>query len=144
MSASGVGLGRLFNVIMVATTLDVPLTRASAVTFISFEADGTTIMTVTETDSTAVNSEQALDVDFEPHKIPGIGGTWTAIAEQDSTVDLGGDATNDCLAITVHASQLSDGYDQVQVTSDGGIMIAIIHDLLVQRAPANLASNLVA
>ena len=42
---------------MVAHGLDVPLTRASAVTFISFEADGTTIMTVTETDSTGTESE---------------------------------------------------------------------------------------
>ncbi len=66
------------------------------------------------------------------------------MAEQDSTVDLGADATNDAMAITVHASQLSDGYDQVQVEVDGGILVAIIHDLTVQRAPANLASNLVA
>ncbi len=57
MSASGLAIGRLFNVIMVAHGLDVPLTRASAVTFISFEADGTTIMTVTETDSTGTESE---------------------------------------------------------------------------------------
>jgi len=144
MSASGMGLGRLFNVLTAASGITIPLTRASAVSFFSFEAAGAVIMTVTEVDSTAVNSEQALDVDFEPHKCPAVGGTWTAMTEQDSTVDLGDDATNDMMHITVHASQLSDGYDGVQVTADVGILTAIIHDLTVQRTPANLKSSIVA
>ncbi len=138
------GLGRTHNVLTAASGITIPLTRAGAVEFHSFEADGTTIMTVTELDSTGTNSEQALDVDFEPHKIPAVGGTWTAMAEQDSTVDLGADATNDQMAIVVHATQLSDGYDSVQVTTDGGILTAILIDLAVQRAPANLKSNIVA
>ena len=138
------GLGRLFNVVPAASGVSIPLTRATGVTFITFEDDGSTIATITEVDSTGTNSEQALDVDFEPHKAPGVGGTWTAMAEQDDTVDLGDDTTNDAMHLYVHADQLSDGYDSVQCTVDGGICIAIIHDLTVQRAPANLASNIVA
>ena len=138
------GLGRVFNVVMVASGVSIPLTRASAVTFVSYEDDGSTIATVTEDDSTGTNSEQALDVDFEPHKSPGVGGTWTAMTEQDDTVDLGDDTTNDAMALSVDAAQLSDGYDSVQVTVDGGILVAIIHDLTSQRAPANLKSNIVA
>jgi hypothetical protein len=46
---------------------------------------------------------------------------------------------------TVRASQLSDGYDQVQVTVDAsGTCTAIVHDLAVMRKPANLKSNIVA
>ncbi len=138
------GLGRVFNVVPAASGVTIPLTRASAVAFVTFEDDGSTIATITEVDSTGTNSEQALDVDFEPHKAPGVGGTWTAMAEQDDTVDLGDDTTNDAMVLSVDAAQLSDGYDGVQCTVDGGICIAIIHDLTEQRAPANLKSNIVA
>lgn len=142
--SAGYGLGRLFNVVPAASGVTIPLTRATGVAFVTYEDDGSTIATVTEVDSTGTNSEQALDVDFYPHKAPGIGGTWTAMAEQDSTVDLGDDGTNDAMVLHVHAEQLSDGYDGVQVTVDGGTCVAIIYDLTVQRNPANLASNIVA
>ncbi len=137
------GLGTI-NVLTAASGVTIPLTRASFVEFYTFEAAGAVIATMTEVDSTAVNAEQALDVDFEPHKAPAVGGTWTAMAEQDDTVDLGDDATNDSMRLIVHMSQLSDGYDGVQCTVDVGILTAIIQDLAVQRAPANLASNIVA
>ena len=138
------GLGRTHNVLTAASTITIPLVNYGAVEFYSFEADGTTIMTVTELDSTGVESEQNLDVDFEPHKCPGVGGSWTAMAEQDNTVDLGGDSTNDMLFIVVHATQLSDGYDSVKVTASVGILTAVLIDPAVQRAPANLKSSIVA
>ena len=139
-----VGLGATFNVVAVASAVTIPLTRASSVSFVSFEADGTTIATITEVDSTGVNSEQALDVTNNPFKAPGVGGTWTALAEQDATLDLGSDATNDSMVFSVHGSQLSDGYDGVQVTTDGGILMAFITDLVEQKDPPNLTSNIVA
>lgn len=144
MTAVGQGLGSVFNVVANASGISIPLTRAQSVAFVSWEDDGSTILTVTEDDSTGTNSEQALDVTFTPHKSPGVGGTWTAMAEQDDTVDLGDDTTNDSLYIDVQASQLSDGYDSVQCTTDGTQLMAIIYDLNVQRSPANLASNIVA
>ncbi len=137
------GLGTI-NVLTAASGVTIPLTRASFVEFYTFEAAGAVIATMTEVDSTAVNAEQALDVDFEPHKAPAVGGTWTAMAEQDDTVDLGDDATNDSMRLIVHMSQLSDGYDGVQCTVDVGILTAIVQDLASKRAPANLASNIVA
>ncbi len=137
------GLGTI-NVLTAASGITIPLTQASFVEFYTFEAAGAVIATITEVDSTAVNAEQALDVNMEPHKAPAVGGTWTAMAEQDDTVDLGDDATNDCMRLIVHSSQLSDGYDGVQCTVDVGILTAIVQDLAVKRAPANLASNIVA
>ena len=142
MSASGVGLGRLFNVVQNASGVGIPLTRASAVSFVTFIDNGSTIASITETISGA--SSQVLDVNMEPVKGPGVGGTWTAMAEQDDTLDLADDTTNDAMCFTVHASQLSDTYNTVVCTVDGGVVTAIIHDLTVQRAPANLASNIVA
>ena len=57
-----VELGRDFNVIALADTITVPLTRAAAVSFVTFEDDGSTIATITELDSTAANAEQALAI----------------------------------------------------------------------------------
>jgi hypothetical protein len=136
------GLGRVFNVVAAASGVHIPLTKAQAVTFITFLDAGTQVATIKE--SIAGASEQALDCDVYPHKGPAVGGTWTAMAEQDDTLDLSTDATNDCMVFTVEASQLSDGFNCVEVTMSAGICIAVIHDLLVQRKPANLASNIVA
>ncbi|MDT0377234.1 hypothetical protein RM572_00390 [Streptomyces sp. DSM 42041] len=134
------GLGRVFNVIPAASGVHIPLDKASAVSFVTYEDDGSTIATIKESVDGA--SEQALDCDVYPHKAPGIGGTWTAMAEQDDTLDLGDDTTNDAMVFTVAGTQLSDGFNCVEVTVDGGICIAILHDLVVQRDPANLATNI--
>lgn len=140
------GLGRVFNVVAAASGVHIPLTRAQAVSFITYEDDGSTIATIKESIGGA--SEQALDCDVSPHKGPGIGGTWTAMAEQDDTLDLGvsgDDATNDCMVFTVSGDQLSAGFNSVEVTVDGGnTCVAIVHDLKVMRKPANLSSNIVA
>jgi len=145
MSAAGAGLGRGFNGIAAASGVHIPLTRAEAVSFVTYEDDGSTIATIKESISGA--SEQALDCNVYPHKAPGVGGTWTAMAEQDDTLDLGvsgDDATNDSMVFTVRGDQLSAGFNCVEVTVDGGICMAFVHDLNVQRKPSNLASNIVA
>lgn len=153
MASRGEGLGRVFNVIHQASGLDIPLTKASAVSFVSFLDAGTQTLTFTQTDSTGVNSEIDLDIFSQDpanlgsrvHAGPGVGGTWV---EKDDGSDansfnLTTDATNDTLVITVRAEQLADGYDRVQCTAGSGTCIAIIHDLVVQRAPQNLQSSLV-
>ncbi len=144
MTASGVGLGSVFNVVAAASGVTIPLTRAESVAFVTYEDDGSTIATITEVDSTGTNAEQALDTGVDHYKGPGVGGTWTVLSGEDDTVDLADDTTNDSMVIHVHAFQLSDGYDGVQCTVDGGNCTAIIYDLHVQRTPANLASNIVA
>lgn len=135
------GLGRVGNYVLAASGVHIPLTNANAVTFLTFEDDGSTIATIKESIDGA--SEQALDCDVYPHKSPGVGGTWTAMAEQDDTLDLGDDTTNDAMAFTIDASQLSDGFNCVEVTVDGGILVAHIHDLTQSRKPANLPRNVV-
>jgi hypothetical protein len=135
------GLGRVFNVVPAASGVHIPLTSAQAVSFVTFEDDGSTIATIKE--SIGGDSEQALDCDVYPHKAPGVGGTWTAMAEQDDTLDLGDDTTNDCMVFTVTANQLSSGYNCVEVTVDGGICVAIVHDLVAPRKPANLPRTVV-
>jgi len=145
MTATGLGLGNVFNIVPTATTVTIPLTRGGSVAFICVDAgSGDQVLTMTELDSTAVNGEQALDVKFNAHNAPDIGGTWTLQADTDSTVANTGGATNDTIYVDVQATQLSDGYDSVQCTVDAGTCIAVIYDLPVKRSPANLKSNIVA
>lgn len=153
------GLGRLFNVIKTATTLNVPLSNAGAVTFVFGDAGtGAAIATVTQTDSRGINSEIDCNVftvngtvgsngESRAYVGPDVGGTWLengAADFTDNTFDLSDETTNDTGVFTVRASQLSDGYDCVQVTVDTGLCFAIIHDLHVMRKPTNLKSSLVA
>ena len=142
-------LGRIINISTAASGVSFPLTRAGGILFAGFEADGSTIYTVTEVDSTGTNSEQALPVDgANDFKAPAVGGAFTAgpgtTTATSGVYDLADDATNDMLVIDVQADQLSDGYDSVQCTVDGGILTAVIYDLAVQRIPTNLVSNLTA
>lgn len=135
------GLGRVCNVVAAASGVHIPMKDCAAITFVTFLDAGTQVATIKE--SIQGLSEQALDCDVYPHKAPGVGGTWTAMAEQDDTLSLATDATNDCMVFTVLATSLSAGFDCVEVTVDGGICVAFIHDLQVQRKPANLVRNVV-
>lgn len=135
------GLGRVGNYVAAASGVHIPLTNANAVTFITYLDAGTQVATIKSSIDGA--SEAALDCDVYPHKAPGVGGTWTAMAEQDDTLSLATDATNDCMVFTVTADQLPDGHNCVEVTVDGGICIAHIHDLTQSRKPANLPRNVV-
>lgn len=153
------GLGNVFNVIKTASGLNIPLRNYGAVSFVFGDAGtGAAIATVTQTDSTGVNSEIDLNV-FTVSGVagsngvskayvgPDVGGTWLedgAAVFTDNTFDLSDETTNDTGVFTVRDDQLSDGYDQVQVTVDTGLCLAILHDLKVKRKPTNLKSSLVA
>lgn len=134
------GLGRLFNVVHEASGVHIPLTNARGVTFISYLAAGTQSFTLKESIDGA--SEQNLAIVEKLYKAPGVGGTWTKVTQSAAaTYDHSTDATNDMIAFYVDASELSDGYNCVEVTAATGTCIAIIHDLTVQRAPERLASS---
>lgn len=151
------GLGAVLNVVKTASGVNIPLTQAGAVTFVFGDpGTGAAIATVTQTDSTGTNAEADLNVFTVSGTAgangvstlyvgPDVGGTWTALAATaDNTADLSDDTTNDTGVFTVKAEQLSDGYDQVQVTVDTGTCTAIIHSLKVMRSPSNLKSSIVA
>jgi hypothetical protein len=155
MASFGDGLGRVFNVIHAASGVDIPLTQGSCVSFIHAQGGtGTATLTITQTDSTGVNSEADLNVGTQSagsenlgsryYVGPDVGGTWTAKAATSANVFTLGGATNDTGVVTVRAEQLADGYDRVQATASAGTVVAIVHDLLVQRKPSNLRSSLTA
>jgi hypothetical protein len=136
------GLGNVFNVVPAASGVHIPLGHAAAVSFVTYEDDGSTIITLKE--SINGQSEQNLAVISRLHKGPGVGGTWTKVTQAAAaTFDLSDDTTNDATVITVEATSLSDGFNCVEATVDGGICVAILHDLAHQRTAENLPRNVV-
>ena len=153
MAATPDGLGRLFNVVHDADGVGIKLVDGTAVTFVSFLADGSQTIVLTQRDSSGVNSEIDLNVfGLDPENRgsrvyagPATGGSWTEVTSSSSNNDVdGSDSTNDTLVVTVRAEQLADGYDTVEATSATGTVTAILHDLTVQRKPSNLRSVVVA
>ena len=134
------GLGRLFNYVAAASGIHIPLNKASGVTFFAFLDAGT--QTITLKESIDGNSEQALTIVTKVYKGPGVGGTWTKVTQAAAdNFNLTTDATNDCVALYVSASQLSAGFNCVEATVGSGTCAAVIHDLSVQRAPERLAPS---
>ena len=139
-------LGRLFNVIAVADNVHVPLKAGSAVTFVVYEDGGDTQATVQEGIDGA--SAQDLACVAVVYTSNGVGGVWSrnniatplALIQKKDFPPGDDTAPTDCAVFTVHAEELSDGYNTVAVNVDAGTVVAILHDLTVQRAPANLAA----
>lgn len=136
------GLGRVFNVVPAASGVHIPMKHCSAVSFVTYEDDGSTIITLKQSIDGA--SEADLAVITRVHKGPGVGGTWTLVSQAAATsYDLTDDVTNDATVLTVHATSLSDGYNCVEATVDGGICVALLHDLVHMRKAANLPRSVV-
>lgn len=142
------GLGRVFNVIFAASGVAIPLTRSAAVSFVHSQGGtGTATLTLTQVDSTGVLGEVATPAaanDDGYYVGPDVGGGWTFKARTSANVYTLGGATDDTGVVTVHGSLLTQGYDSVKGTASAGSLVAIIHDLLVQRKPSNLRSSLLA
>lgn len=142
------GLGRVFNVIFTSSGVAIPLTRATAVTFVHAQpGTGTATLTLTQVDSTGVLGEVAVPTapnDDGYYVGPDTGGVWTFKARTSGNVYTLGGASDDTGTITVHGALLTQGYDSVKATASAGSCVAIIHDLLVQRKPSNLRSSLLA
>lgn len=133
-------LGRLFNIVPSAGTVEVNLRDATGVTFLCIQ-DGASAetFTVQESQDASGTGAQNLAVIDEWHQNTAKAGatTWTRqtqTAAASVSVPIGGVA-----AIHVSANSLSDGYGYVECNPGAtGTVVAIVHDLAVQRAAENL------
>lgn len=133
------GLGRVFNVVAVADDVYVPLKDAGAVSFVCHLAAGDTY-TVTSASSAAGTGAAVLATVDHFYDSTGVGGAWSKVTQTAaSTVVNDGTAGHDCSVFTVQAAELPDGHTHLKVASTStGTVVAILHDLAVQRAPENL------
>jgi len=132
-------LGRTFNVVAVAGGVAISLRGASGVSFVGKEDTHATVYTFTQTLAGAGAAPLLLDPDY--YASDGDGAVWTHVAAAGTpaaTLTKGAGAGEDCIVFYVGANELTEGYDGVVCTPDGGTLVAIIHDLVVQRDPVNL------
>lgn len=135
MSFRGCGLGREFNVLTVGDAVYVNLSAGEAVTFVMYKSGGDTA-TITEAKTAAGGTSQVLAKIVDVYTSDGVGGVWTKVTQAASSAYV---AAADCVAFTINAEQLSDGYKFLKCASTStGTVTAIVHDLKVQRTPANL------
>jgi hypothetical protein len=129
-------LGRLFNVLPVADDSYVDMKNASGVTFIGVLAAGDTwTLTEQKPDGTG---DQALATIERYYTAETVGAAWVERTQAAASTVVT-TSSQDVVAIHVNESELSAGYSMVKLASTStGTVVAITHDLKVQRTPPNL------
>jgi hypothetical protein len=138
-------LGDIGHVVPAASGVPLSLKGYGAVTFVTYEDDGSTILTLTQHTNSAGSpgTESALSITNASHKVPGVGGVPVAgPAGVAGVYDLADDTTNDCMIVTVRADQLSDDNVFIEGTVDGGILMAFLHDPVHRLDPTTIPTPL--
>lgn len=129
------GLGRVFNLATSATTSKtrVNLRDARGITFVLIGATSGNA-TVREANAASGGTEQ--DLACVTRYYTQNNGVWTKVTQAAAATVTA--ATGGLLAVFVPATALSDGFEYVTITHASGSFVYVLHDLDVQRAPANL------
>ena len=141
------GLGRVMDVVHDASGNMFKLDNASAVTFI-VKSSGAASLAIVAAKTfggatqnwTTANGYGQTGFWFQNTSTNGTAG-WTKQTSVWTTnsIALAG-TTGYTSAITIYTSQFADGYHYIQATgTNTTTVIAVLHDLTVQRTPANLA-----
>jgi hypothetical protein len=141
------GLGRVFDVVGVASTNYFSLKNASAVSFI-VSASGASSLALTAEPSfggtpanwTPANGFGQTAYYYQNVQNNGTG-AWTKQTATWTTNSVALAATGGYMSVfTVYADQLADTYDYIKVVgTNTTYVVAVLHDLTVARTPANLA-----
>lgn len=136
-------LGREFNVVPVGDGTWVSLKDAEAVSFLGYLASTGDTFTLQEAKDAAGTGAQNLACVAQFYTSVGNGsGVWTKNTQaKAATVVTTAAAAQSAVVFDVDSDQLSDLYQYVKVTSTGAATVcAILHDLKIQRTPANLVA----
>ncbi len=143
------GLGRVFDVVPIASGAGLSLKNASAVTFVLTGATGVATLSIA---TSFAGTYRAANF-FTPAWAPISTVYWNTATDGSAawakaTITAAATFTNGTTTglttsinsvFTVFGSQLPDLYDYIKCTATGsGLCTAILHDLTVQRTPANL------
>jgi hypothetical protein len=130
------GLGRLFNVVPIAAGRGLALNKASAVTFVCTGNDTFTITVAAGFAGSYATPGNIITRVYTNTATNGSAAWVKATQAAANTVVI----ASGSVAFTVFGSQLPDPKNYVKVSvAASGLVMAILHDLTVQRAPANLA-----
>jgi hypothetical protein len=137
------GLGRVFNVIPIASGVAVKLKDFSAVSFVCTGADTFTLSIATSFAGT-YRAAAFFTPNWNPitkyYQAAATDGTapWTSVSQAAAAavVQAGAFTT----VFTLLTSAVPDPYTHVKCTkSAAGLVTAVVHDLNIQRKPPNLA-----
>src|SRR5262245_4118515 len=135
------GTGRLYDLATPSGTY-VNLGRASGVTFFGYEVDGATQYTITFSNNASGSSTSTPDVidHYYGKSLDQSSGAWhrTAVSPASETITVA-DVTEDMVVIEISAAMCPDGKPYVKCVADGGIVVAVVHDLARQGSPEKLA-----
>jgi hypothetical protein len=135
-------LGRLFNTSPAADGVYINLREAGGIAFLCFltGAAGDTYTLVEAKDSAGTGAQNLAVVTEYYTNTGNASDAWTRRTQAAAaTVVTTATATQNAAVFEVEASQLSDTYKYVKVTSTGaGAVNAVTRDLAAGRAPANL------
>jgi hypothetical protein len=142
------GLGRVFNVVPIAEGLVLKFRGASAVSYVCTGADTYVISVGTDHSAAATDPGDIINHYYKTlAKTDGTvkwtkygtdGTAWATSAQASSNQFIIADAA--CGVATVFTSMIPDTYQYIKCDSGGGpgLVMAIFHDLVVQRSPLNL------
>jgi len=135
-------LGRLFNSTPAGDGVWINLKDVGAITFVCYLAGAVgDVYTLQEAKDSAGTGAQNLAIISEYWTNTGNGSdAWTRRTQAAAaTVTTAAAATQNAMVCEVNGVSLDDGYKFVKLTSTGaGAVNALTHDLMTQRAPANL------
>lgn len=145
---AGLGLGRVFDTVGVAVGNPFSMKNANAVSLL-VEASGASTVTIQ-----AVKSFAGTPANWTPGNGFGQPSYWYQNVKHDGTaawtkqtaswssnvLTLAG-TSGYMSVVTFYATQFADGYDYFEVSASANTTycVALLHDLAVQRTPANLA-----
>lgn len=130
------GLGRNFNVVPIADAKPFSVKDCSAVTFVCTGADTYTITVSDAFGGTYATPGNIIDHYYHSTATDGTA-AWTRETQAAANAVTGAAGTT---VIEVPVKALPDGDVYIQCASTStGLVTAILHDLNVQRTPANLA-----
>jgi hypothetical protein len=135
-------LGRLFNTSPAADGVYINLREAGGIAFLCFltGAAGDTYTLVEAKDSSGTGAQNLAAITEYYTNTGNASDAWTRRTQAAAaTVVTTATATQNAAVFEVEATQLSDTYKYVKVTSTGaGAVNAVTRDLMTQRTPANL------
>lgn len=133
------GLGRVLDVVPIASGVYISMKNCSGITFVCTGADTFTVREAKDSSGTSVqNIGNVITHYYQNTSTAGAAG-WTKQPQAaGAAVTQAGAYTT---VIEIFGSQMDDGFDYIYChAAASGLVTAIPHDLTVQRSPANLAT----
>ncbi len=136
MSATGEGLGAIFNVLTTANDTYISMKDCGSVAFVCLNTGGDT-WTLTEATDASGTGAVALATITTSHVSATVGAAWTRLTQAAASTEVSSSSQDVCV-IQVSDYELSDGFDFVKIAATGsGTVVAITYDLKVQRKAVN-------